>query len=745
MDIRWTTYGIPHIKAQDEQGLGYGIGYVYARDNACLLMDEVLTARGERARYLGSHGESSAKLNNITSDFFFTWLNSPAEIEKFWQAQPHDIQQLLMGYAAGFNLFLAQANSKSMSCYKQPWVGDITYEDLVRLTRRLLVEGGIGKFSQALVGAQPPKSWWQWIMDKVDNVTTSEAQYDIAQSSWQGNLQLGVGSNGVAVGRSRTINGKGMLLANPHFPWSGALRFYQMHLTIPGQLDVMGAALPGLPLLNIGFNNNVAWTHTVDSSNHFTIYRLDLDPQDDKKYLVDGKSYALKKQTLQIKVLNDDGLLSDISHDFYLSKFGPLITWPGLMDWGDNQAYALQDANLSNTRVLQQWYAINKAKDTLSLRDSVEKIQGIPWVNTLAADDKGNALYMNQSVVPYLLKKQLTACEIPELAAEGLPGLKGNSSQCLWHVDPSSAQAGITPAAKMPTLLRDDFVQNSNDSAWLTNPKHPVEGFSPLVTRQDSKLKLRTRFALNRLQGDNLLTERFLEQMVTDNEVYLADLVLADLLAFCVTQQSDESLTQACSSLKSWDGQANIDSGLGFIYFDAFMNFFHNAKQGWRIPFDVQAPLNTPRGIDLNKPSNINGIKQALIEGGERIRKLKLADNARWGDIQLAIRGKDKISLPGGYGDLGIYNVLETAQQDDTKPAPLHVEKGSSYIQLVTFTNEGPQAKGLLAFSQSSEVSSPFYNDQTKLFSQQHWPIIPFTEQQINQAIVIERKTLVLP
>lgn len=70
-----------------------------------------------------------------------------------------------------------------------------------------------------------------------------------------------------------------MLLANPHFPWFGGLRFYQMHLTIPGQLDVMGSALPGLPVINIGFNRHLAWTHTVDTSSHFTLYRLQLDPQ----------------------------------------------------------------------------------------------------------------------------------------------------------------------------------------------------------------------------------------------------------------------------------------------------------------------------------------------------------------------------------------------------------------------------------------------------------------------------------
>ena len=58
------------------------------------------------------------------------------------------------------------------------------------------------------------------------------------------------------------------------------MRFYEMQLTIPGKLDVMGAALPGLPLINIGFNQHVAWTHTVDTSKHFTLYRLALDPHD---------------------------------------------------------------------------------------------------------------------------------------------------------------------------------------------------------------------------------------------------------------------------------------------------------------------------------------------------------------------------------------------------------------------------------------------------------------------------------
>ncbi|PBX93972.1 penicillin acylase family protein, partial [Pseudomonas aeruginosa] len=155
-DIRWTAYGVPHIRAKDERGLGYGIGYAYARDNACLLAEEIVTARGERARYFGSEGKSSAELDNLPSDIFYAWLNQPEALQAFWQAQTPAVRQLLEGYAAGFNRFLREADGKTTSCLGQPWLRAIATDDLLRLTRRLLVEGGVGQFADALVAAAPP-------------------------------------------------------------------------------------------------------------------------------------------------------------------------------------------------------------------------------------------------------------------------------------------------------------------------------------------------------------------------------------------------------------------------------------------------------------------------------------------------------------------------------------------------------------------------------------------------------------
>ncbi len=278
--------------------------------------------------------------------FFYAWLNQPEALQAFWQAQTPAVRQLLEGYAAGFNRFLREADGKTTSCLGQSWPRAIATDDLLRLTRRLLVEGGVGQFADALVAAAPPGT---------EKVASGEQAFQVAEQRRQ-RFRLERGSNAIAVGSERSADGKGMLLANPHFPWNGAMRFYQMHLTIPGRLDVMGASLPGLPLVNIGFSRHLAWTHTVDTSSHFTLYRLALDPKDPRRYLVDGRSLPLEEKSVAIEVRGADGKLSRVEHKVYQSIYGPLVVWPGKLDWNRSEAYALRDANLENTRVLQQWY-----------------------------------------------------------------------------------------------------------------------------------------------------------------------------------------------------------------------------------------------------------------------------------------------------------------------------------------------------------------------------------------------------
>lgn len=711
--IRRTSFGVPHIVARDERGLGYGVGYAYAQDNLCLLANEVLTVNGERSRHFGATGKTLEQRDNLSSDLFFTWLNSQAAVDAFLQAQPAPVQALLAGYASGYNRALAERRRQGLpaECGTGEWVRPISSQDLVKLTRRLLAEGGVGQFVEALAGAQPPGAGSQLAAAGYATALARQARFATER-----------GSNAVAVGAQRSANGHGLLLANPHFPWMGGMRFYQMHLTIPGQLNVMGAALPGLPLINIGFNQHLAWTHTVDTSTHFTLYRLQLDPKDPTRYLLDGKSLPLARQTVSVAVKGEDGRLSQVQREVYSSQFGPVVQWPGRLDWDTHAAYSLRDANLDNTRVLQQWNQINRAESLAALRGSVEQLQGIPWVNTIAVDQAGRALYLNQSVVPYVDQQMLDTCSNPQ-APGSLVVLDGSRSACQWKVDAQAAQPGIFPARLLPSLERDDYVQNSNDPAWLANPAQPLTGFSPLVSRSDQPLGMRGRFALQRLQGKARLGVDDLQRMVTDDEVYLASLVLPDLLQWC--QGASADVQALCTSLANWDGKADLESGVGLVHFHNLLTALAEHPDSWRVAFDPADPQHTPRGLAVEQAAVRKRVHEAALASLQQVAESGMAPQVKWGQVQQAVDGTP---VPGGPQALGVYNAMYSVPHGQGKRL---VVSGTSYLQLVSFTDKGPEARGLLAFSQSSEAASAHASDQTKAFAAKQLAVIPFTEAQI--------------
>ncbi|WP_249682135.1 acylase [Pseudomonas syringae] len=726
-EIRRTGFGVPHIVAANERGLGYGIGYAYAQDNLCLLANEVVTVNGQRSRYFGPDKATLEQRNNMASDLLFQWLNTPQALADFWKAQPLEIRQLMQGYVAGYNRSLAEQTTQGLPqpCAAE-WVRPISTDDLVRLTRRLLVEGGVGQFAEALAGATPPA------LHKPLQVNAQQVQALQLAAARNQRFALERGSNAVAIGRELSANGRGMLLANPHFPWAGGMRFYQMHLTIPGKLDVMGAALPGLPLINIGFNQHLAWSHTVDTSKHFTLHRLQLDPKDSTRYLLDGQSVAMGKQQVSVDVKQADGSLKSVPRIVYSSIFGPVVQWPGKLDWDSKFAFSLRDANLQNDRVLQQWYAMDKADSLKAFEDSVHKIQGIPWVNTLAVDAKGQALYMNLSVVPNVDAARLARCSDPRIGTE-LIVLDGSRSECNWKVSAEAAQAGIYPSSRQPQLLRTDFVQHSNDSAWMVNPAAPLKDFSPLISQDGQPLGQRARFALDRLESlknAGKISVENLQAMVMDNEVYQAGQVLPDLLRFCASELGDDAarLTPLCIALKAWDGRADLNSGIGFVYFQRIVTSMQAVALRWRVEFDPRDPVHTPSGLAIENPQVATALRAAMLAAVDEVTKAGLSAGSKWGDIQVSSISGKQIPIHGGPAGLGVYNAMQTIAGKDGKR---EVVSGTSYLQVVSFDEQGPKAQGLLAFSESSNPQSAHSSDQTEAFSKKQWQTLPFTEQQI--------------
>src|SRR5688500_3254442 len=114
---RRTAHGIPHIKARDFGGLGYGYGYSFAQDNLCVMADQYVTVRGERSRFFGPDGTWSLRGNgttnrNLDSDFFFKRIIKRRDVERLMAQPPPngprpEVRQAVRGYVAGYNRYLA--------------------------------------------------------------------------------------------------------------------------------------------------------------------------------------------------------------------------------------------------------------------------------------------------------------------------------------------------------------------------------------------------------------------------------------------------------------------------------------------------------------------------------------------------------------------------------------------------------------------------------------------------------------
>ncbi len=89
-DIRRTEYGVRISVPTMNVAWGIGIGYAYAQDNLCLLANEVVTVNGQRAKFFGPDQSTLEERNNLASDVFFTWLNTPETVAAFWTAQSPD-------------------------------------------------------------------------------------------------------------------------------------------------------------------------------------------------------------------------------------------------------------------------------------------------------------------------------------------------------------------------------------------------------------------------------------------------------------------------------------------------------------------------------------------------------------------------------------------------------------------------------------------------------------------------------
>jgi acyl-homoserine-lactone acylase len=709
VDVRWTEHGIPHITAQTWEGLGFGFAHSVAQNGVCVLAKELVTVNGELAKYFG------AENGNVNSDAFHRALLNDAKIDEYLAASSADSNAMDSGYARGYNRYIdTHADQLPASCAGAEWVKPIDERDLARLAIGVGIRYGLGRVTDQIATAAPNQA--------IASLKPIDLSLDVEK----------IGSNAYAFGSELTDTGRGILLGNPHYPWQGPSRFHMAHLTLPGEIDFMGVGLIATPRLAIGFNETIAWSHTVSTALRFTFFRLDLVPGNPMAYLVGDQERSI--EAIEVAVETATGIEN---RTVYLTHLGPVVAGPST-PWSDQHVYVMRDVNYENYRTGDQYAAMQRSTNVTQLKQALADHQGAAFVNTIAADKAGGALYADMSAIPNVSVDLIARCAVDQSAGARITTLNGSDPSCDWQIDDSAAAPGLMPPSQQPSLITTTYAGNSNDSYWLSNPAMRLEGYSPIIGDENAQRTLRTRSGLKFVEEVLSAGEKFdqatVENLLFSHRHYGAELFLDEVLDVCA---DDPTLAEACAVLAYWDRRQTVESR-GAHIFNEFFAETNQLSAHYAVPFNNADPVHTPRGLTIDEAATRDAILAALHVAVDRITDAGIALDARWGDVQFEIRNGEKIGIPGGDGRAGMFSVI-SARFDGDNGGYTPIVTGNSYIQSVTWNEDGsPSARAILTYSQSPEPDSPYYADQTKIYSQSQWIDMPFTEEEIAAKLVRE-------
>ncbi|WP_430461057.1 penicillin acylase family protein [Thalassolituus sp. LLYu03] len=783
--ITYTGHGVPHISADDYAGLGYGVGYAQARENLCTLSEQLMKLKSLKSTYFGA-GTGNA---NLLSDLGYKAMDYPAEAASLYSGLSDTTKDLLEGYAAGFNRSLGERASAAdypSPCRDAEWVTEISAQDLLAYQLDLAGLSSARNFLAAMAAAQPPVA----TVAAVDHAELDNKQVFTAE---------GIGSNGWALGKDRVADANSLLLGNPHFPWDGELRFFEQHLTIPGELDVTGVAMIGLPAVLIGFNDNVGWTHTVSQSKRFTLYQLKLDPADPLRYKFDGEYRDITSKTVTVAVKQSDGSLVDVPHTLYFSHFGPMVNLASLssaLGWNSSTAVTFRDANAGNTRMLEQWLAMDKADSRESFFKAFEDHQGIPWVNTLMIAKDGTASYIDGTQVPNLGSLAETYWKVASQSSQlegiwqdgaGSVMLPGTGAAYEWKDTGDAGAPGLVPFSKAPQVTRTDYVFNANSSHWLANVDEPLEGYSLMYGPERVVRSPRTRYnaqLISDMSGtglagaDNRFTQAELETVLTHNGSLFAGDFRNELVSRCTSYSSIQvdgsafNLTPACTALANWDGKYNLTSTGAQVmreFLAAFRVSGHRTLSNslFAEPFSASHAATTPSGLVAIDTGDVDNdpVLQALAAAAKRLTDAGIALDAELGSLQYVIKadGHDPIAVTGGNSYEGVFNMAESKvpsrstsdlatnvvgsarsdspltdlDEDGTgSSAAYRINYGSSFVMALKFDDNGPSADMFLSYGQSHDPESEFFEDQTENYGDLAWRPMVFSAADVSAQAV---------
>ena len=407
VDIRIDSFGIPHIFGADAVSVGYGLGYMHARDRYFQM--ELIT-RVTSGRLSQLVGEQAIALDEF-------WLPYESErrakevFEELADTRP-EIHAYLIAYGEGINTYLANESDRERSPEYvllgvkprqwEPWyammVPDymsymLTFADdhnereyLVNTLPKGLLDQlfGVPDDMQYIIPdttfrAFPPDSIPIPSVYKEGLRSVVQAP-DQSPHHWRhGDERTTIGSNNWSIKGSNTANGNAILCNDTHLGITLPNPWYQAHLYCP-EFHNYGFTIPCSPYVISGHNEHIAWGMTNAQWNLIDRYELELDSSRAMQYYCDSAWHDIEVREYAVLLPNGDSIITTQA----MSVFGKVFFMPhGIQA---QRWYCTEGLN----RSVLAFDELSRANDWRTFNNALRNFD-YPPQNFAFADREGNA------------------------------------------------------------------------------------------------------------------------------------------------------------------------------------------------------------------------------------------------------------------------------------------------------------------------------------------------------------------
>jgi acyl-homoserine-lactone acylase len=647
-EVLWDTYGVPHIYGKDIKGGFYAFGWSQMQSHGNLLLRLYGQARGRAAEYWGEE--------YIDSDKWVLTMGVPNRARSWYQSQNRAFRSYLDSFASGINAYVKEHSDLIDDSVKV--VLPVTGEDVLAHLQRVLHFTFVVN-PQVVAGVQEQKA----------------------------------GSNGWAIAPSRSASGNAMLLANPHLPWSDLFLWYEAHITAPG-IDAYGATLVGIPVLSIAFNDNLGWTHTVNTHDGWDAYELKLVGIG---YQFDNKVLPFKTQTLSLKVKQSDGTVRSQPLEVKSSVHGPVVAEK------DGKAIALRVVGLDEPGTLEQWWDMARAQNLAQFQKVLQRLQ-LPMFTVIYADREGHIMHLFNGQVPVRSEGDFAYWQ-------GI--IPGDTSKTLWTKN--------HPYKDLPRVIDppSGWLQNANDPPWTTTFPLAIKADKYPSYMAPRLMSFRAQRSAKMLDEDKKISFEEMIKYKHSTRMEFADRILDDLIP-AAQKYGKELGRRAADVLAAWDRQANADSQ-GAVLFAAWADKL-DFERAFSQPWSEAQPRTTPDGL-ANPQEAVALLETVAAE----VEKTYGALNVSWGNVFRLRSGKIDLPSNGGEGYLGIFRVVDFAPESKGR---FQAVGGDSFVAAIEFSNP-VRAMLLTSYGNSTQPGSPNVGDQLQLFARKQLRPVWRTRQEI--------------